>query len=251
MGGAMRVLLQVIMVVTLTMVIAGCGEETAPSPRSEGEVEPPVSAAPAAGGTIEALITYSGPPTGTTVRVNKDVEECGREQRIEKIAVGSGHGLIDAVVSITGSESAAPPSSAKPTLDQKGCRFHPHVLAMTPGEVQILNSDGILHNIHTLSVANPPFNKAQPRFKKVMTEEFEEPEFIRIKCDVHSWMEGWIAVMPTPLFGVTADDGRATIRHVPAGAHTIEVWHPVLGKQTRSIDVNPGQTTRVTFEYKA
>jgi plastocyanin len=234
----------------LAAAVAGCGEERAPAPRTEEPGEQPVSAAPAGGGTIEAHITYSGPSDIETVRVNKDVKQCGREQRIEKIVVGPGHGLADAVVSITGSKAAATRTTAKPTLDQKGCEFHPHVLAVLPGEVDIVNSDGILHNIHTYSTANPAFNKAQPRFKKVMTEEFEAPEFIRIECDVHSWMRGWIAVMPTALFAMTADDGRTTIRHVPAGKHTVEIWHPVLGKQTKAVDVTASQTTTVVFEFK-
>jgi len=36
-----------------------------------------------------------------------------------------------------------------------------------------------------------------------MTEKFEKPEIIKVTCDVHSWMLGWIAVMPHPFFGVT------------------------------------------------
>lgn len=238
-------------IVAVTLAAAGCTEQEAPAPKTAGEVEQPVAATPTGGGTIAAAVTYVGQPLIETVGVNKDVEQCGREQSIEKIVVGPDDGLADAVVSVTGVADAIRPTAAtKPTLDQKGCEFHPRVLAMLPGEVDILNSDGILHNLHTYSSANASVNKAQPKFKKVMTEAFEKPEFIRVECDVHSWMEAWIAVMPNPYFGVTADDGLVTIEHVPAGRRTVEVWHPVLGSQTRDVEVKAGQTTKVAFELK-
>ncbi len=200
------------------------------------------------GGTIEAEVKYGGAPQVETIKVNKDVEQCGKEKKIEKVAVGPNKGLANAVVSVA---DAKGPTTGKPvSLDQKGCEFHPHVLGMTPGEIDVLNSDGILHNIHTFSTANPTLNKAQPKFKKVMKEKFEKPEIIRVQCDVHSWMQGWIAVMPNPYFGVTDDKGATKIENVPAGKHKIEVWHPVLGKQSKDVDVKAGQVTKVAFELK-
>jgi hypothetical protein len=156
-------------------------------------VSRPGDATAQGGGTIEAEVKFNGKPVVETIKVNKDVQQCGAEKQVEKIAVGGNKGLLNAVVSVadaTGSTTAKP---AKATLDQKGCEFRPHVLGMMPGPVDILNSDGILHNIHTFSTANPTINKAQPKFKKVMTEKFEKPEVVRVQCDVHSWMQGWLA----------------------------------------------------------
>jgi plastocyanin len=236
--------------VVLLVILAGCGEDQAPQERTAAPAEQPVAAMPAGSGTIQAEVKYAGPADVETVRVNKDVAQCGREQQIEKVVVGADGGLAGAVVSLAGPRTTAAKPPNKPTLDQKGCQFRPHVLAMQPGEVDILNSDGILHNIHTHSTANPAFNKAQPKFKKVMTEELEKPEFIRVQCDVHSWMQSWIAVMPNQYFGVTGDTGRTTVAHVPAGRHTVEVWHPVLGTQRAETDVKAGETITVTFHFK-
>jgi plastocyanin len=230
--------------------LAGCGEQQAPEPKASAPAEPAVAAAPAGGGTIEAQVKYAGTADVETMRVNKDVEQCGTEQTIEKVVVGADSGLAGAVVFLTRPTTTTAKTPTRLTLDQKGCEFHPHVLAMLPGEVDIVNSDGILHNIHTHSAANPAFNKAQPKFKKVMTEEFLKPEFIRVECDVHSWMRSWIAVMPNPHFGVTGDKGRTTVAHVPAGRHTIEVWHPVLGTQRAEVEVKAGETTTVAFQFK-
>jgi hypothetical protein len=203
------------------------------------------------GGMIEAEVKYNGAPVVETLKVNKDVEQCGKEKKIEKVAVGANKGLEYAVVSWADGKGATTAQAAKAAvLDQKGCEFRPHVLGMLPGEVSILNSDGILHNIHTFSTANPTINKAQPKFKKEMKQKFEKPEIIRVQCDVHSWMHGWIAVMPHPYFGITDDKGVTKIENVPAGKQTIKVWHPVLGEQKKEVEVKAGQTTKVAFELK-
>ncbi|MBI4247393.1 MAG: hypothetical protein HY614_09435, partial [Candidatus Rokubacteria bacterium] len=201
------------------------------------------------GGSIEVEVKYDGAPVVETIKINKDVEQCGQEQKIEKVVVGPGKGLAYAVVSVNGAAGGAGPT-AKAVIDQKGCRFQPHVIATVPGDVDIGNADGILHNIHTFSTANPPINKAQPKFKKVMTEKFAKPEFIKVTCDVHSWMTGWIAVMPNPHFGVTDGSGVAKIGNVPPGKHTVDVWHETLGKQTREVEVKAGQTAKVSIEMK-
>src|ERR687892_173060 len=124
--------------------------------------------------------------------------------------VGGNKGLANAVASIAGAKGQ--PTAKKAAIDQKGCKFVPHVVGMTPGEIDVINSDGILHNIHTYSTANPSINKAQPKFKKTMTEKFEKPEFIKVTCDVHSWMLGWVAVVPGPA-GVTDNNGVAKVEN--------------------------------------
>jgi len=200
------------------------------------------------GGTIEAEVKYNGAPQVEKLKVNKDVEKCGTEATIEKVVVGGNKGLANVVVSVP--EAKGAPTAKKITIDQHGCKFVPHVSATTPGEVELKNSDDILHNIHTYSTANPSINKAQPKFKKVMTEKFEKPEIIKLTCDVHSWMLGWVAVMPNPYFGVTDGNGVAKIENVPPGKYKVEAWHETLGKQTKEVEVKAGQTTKVALEMK-
>ena len=211
-------------------------------------VHRPAPAGAQGGGTIEATVTYTGAPQVETLKVNKDTEQCGTEAKIEKVVVGANKGLANAVVSVPGAKGA--PKAMKVTVDQHGCKFVPHVTAMTPGELELKNSDDILHNIHTYSTANPSINKAQPKFKKVMTEKFEKPEIIKLTCDVHSWMLGWVAVMPNPFFGVTDASGNAKIENVPPGKYTVEAWHETLGKQTKEVEVKAGQATKVAIEMK-
>jgi plastocyanin len=198
------------------------------------------------GGTIEADVKYNGAPVVEKLKVGKDTEKCGTEATVEKVVVGGNKGLANAVVSVPGAKGA---TKTKAVIDQHGCKFVPHVVVMQPGELEIKNSDDILHNLHTYSTANPSINKAQPKFKKTMTEKFEKPEVIKVTCDVHSWMLGWVAVVPGPA-GVTDKDGVVKIENVPAGKQKVEVWHETLGKVEKEVDVKPGAVTKVSFEMK-
>jgi plastocyanin len=206
----------------------------------------PAPATAQGGGTVEVEVKYNGAPVVEKLKVNKDTEKCGTEAVIEKVVVGGNKGLANAVASVPGAKGA---KMAKAVLDQKGCKFVPHVVVMSPGEIDIKNSDDILHNIHTYSTANAAINKAQPKFKKTMTEKFEKPEVIKVTCDVHSWMLGWVAVTPGPA-AVTDSNGVAKIEGVPAGKQKVEVWHETLGKQEKDVEVKAGQTTKVAFEMK-
>lgn len=202
----------------------------------------------AQGGTIVGEVKLSGAaPPPKVVKVNKDVEACGQEKRIADVA-GEGGGLANAIVSVAGGKGFKP--AGKAVLDQKGCEFRPEVVVMAPGELEILNSDGVLHNIHTFSTANPAINKAQPKFRKSMTEKFTKAEVIKVQCDAHSWMHGWIVVTESPT-SVTDGKGAFRIENVPPGKHKVEVLHPVLGKQTREVEVKAGQETKVAFELAA
>lgn len=203
----------------------------------------------AQGGTIVGEVKVTGtPPPPKVVKVNKDVEACGQEKKVAEVAVGPNGGLANAIVSVPGVKGGRP--AQKAVLDQKGCEFIPTVVVMAPGELEILNSDGVLHNIHTFSSANPSINKAQPKFKKSMTEKFTKPEVIKVQCDAHSWMHGWIVVTENPTT-VTDASGTFKLENVPAGKHRVEVLHPVLGKQAREVEVKPGQEVRVSFELAA
>ncbi len=200
------------------------------------------------GGTIVGEIKFVGAaPAPKTVKVNKDNEVCGQEKKIAEVQVGPNGGVGSTIVSVSDAKGAK--ATAPAVLDQKGCEFRPNVLVMAPGELKILNSDGVLHNIHTFSTANPPVNKAQPKFKKEMVEKFAKPELIKVQCDAHSWMLGWIYVTEAPA-AVSDGNGAFKIENVPAGKHKVEVTHPVLGKQTKDVEVKAGQETKVAFELK-
>ena len=202
-------------------------------------------------GTIIGEVKFVGtPPVVKKFAVNKDNEACGKEKSGEELEVGPNKGIKNAVISVDNvyGVSVLPKTVV---LDQKGCQFNPHVLLVPQGgTVKILNPDGVLHNFHASSSGNPSFNKAQPKFKKEMEVKFDTPGTFKIKCDIHSWMSGWIVVTGHPFFTITDDKGSFRIDGVSTGTRVLKVWHESLGEQNIEVKVGLGQESKVVIEMK-
>ena len=138
------------------------------------------------------------------------------------------------------------------TLDQDGCRYHPHVLGIQAGQtLAIKNSDGILHNIKAKAKANRPFNISQPTVM-TSTKTFDKPEvMVALECNVHGWMHAWLGVLPHPFFGVSGADGSFTLKGLPPGTYTIEAWHEKYGTQTATVTVAGSETKTTDFSFAA
>ena len=138
------------------------------------------------------------------------------------------------------------------TIDQKGCLFAPHAMAVMAGQKVIFrNDDAVLHNVRSLSKVNKAFNIAQPIQGMTTTKTFPEPEIgVKLRCDVHFWMASYIHVLKNPFFAITGDDGSFTIKGLPAGTYTLEVWHETLGIQTQAVTVGDGESKTIDFSLK-
>ncbi len=205
------------------------------------------------GGTISGTVKLDGAaPTPKEVTVTKDKEVCGLKKHVQQdLVVGGDGGIANAVVILADISKGAAAKPAEVTFDQKGCQYEPHVLAFTAGStVNVTNSDGILHNIHSYSTRNAAFNMAQPKFKKVIKVTPAQPEVIKVTCDAHGWMSGWWYVTDNPYYAVTDDKGNFTMKDVPAGDYTLEVWQESLGKQDQKVSVKAGAATTANFSLK-
>ena len=201
-------------------------------------------------GSVSGRITFAGtPPPKKKIDATKDKEVCGKTEIYdESLVVGPDKGLKNAVVMVMGAKGGKF-ASQKATLDQKGCEYLPHVVVVpTTGELDILNSDGVLHNIHTHSTANPEVNVAQPKFKKVLTQKFTKPEIVKATCDAHGWMNGWIVATDHPFVAVTDEKGNFAIKDIPPGKYTVEIWQETLGKQTKEVSIKAKEDTKLTVE---
>ncbi len=147
-------------------------------------------------------------------------------------------------------EFKAPETAAE--MDQNGCTFSPHALAVMKGQkITFKNGDPVLHNVRANSKINKAFNIAQPIQGMKRTKSFAEAEIgIQMRCDVHFWRSSYIHVLSHPFFAITGDDGSYTIKDLPAGAYTVEVWHEKLGTQTAQITVTDGETKTSDFTLK-
>lgn len=202
------------------------------------------------GGSISGVVKFVGAaPAAKKVDVNKDKEVCAKTAKSDASLIVSGGNLVNAVVSITDIKKGKKLEPIKVTLDQNGCEYKPHVAAFPAGStLEILNPDGILHNVHSYSKVNTAFNIAQPKFKKSVTQKIDKPEIINLKCDVHGWMNAWLFVSETPYFSLTDNSGGFKLTDVPAGTYTVEVWHETLGKTSQKVTVKAKAEAKVNFE---
>jgi hypothetical protein len=204
------------------------------------------------GGMIRGTIRYSGPPPeAARLQISKDREACGaRPLYDESLILGKDRGLANAVVSLPDLNHGAPIKPTTVIFDQRGCAYAPHVAAFPVGStVEIRNSDGILHSIHTESTVNPVVDMAQPGFKKTIRLMIAQPEAIKVTCDAHNWMEGWWYATSNPYYAMTDARGYYAISNIPPGSYTLRVWQEKLGALSRHLTVAPGATTIADFTF--
>jgi plastocyanin len=173
---------------------------------------------------------------------------------MENVVVGANGGLANVVVYIsqglTGNEAGIPSQTAQ--LEQKGCQYFPHVLAIEAGQhVKIVNTDQTSHNIYPQATKNAPWNKSQPPGAQPLEATWNTEEIaIPVKCNVHPWMRAYIAVVKGP-FGESDDSGAFKLDNVPPGTYTLTAWQETYGTQTQSVTVAAGKPATVNFTYKA
>jgi plastocyanin len=212
-----------------------------------------------AASTVTGTITFAGkPPVLRPLAMDADPVcaklHAGKPVPAEMLVLGGGSTMGNVIVWVSKGLPAGktwPAPKTPVTLDQHGCMYVPHAMGIMVGQAyRILNSDGILHNIHTLPKINPSFNRAMPATLKETSTTFAKPEAIfNIKCDVHPWMSAYIGVFTHPFFSVTSTDGKFTIAGLDAGTYEISAWHERLGTQTASITVTGSDTKTQDFKF--
>jgi plastocyanin len=203
------------------------------------------SASVATAGTINGIVRFTGAaPEPKKMRVTVDHAVCGAIKDADDLVVSPDKGLHYAVVSLV-----TPPPDARwtPTppvqMDQKQCVFIPRIVVVpVGGSVEFLNTDRLLHNIHSAAKDNPPFNRTQPKGRTIPIV-FRKPEIVRIDCDLHPWMRAWVVVAEHPFHSLTNEQGAFTLTNVPPGKYTIQSWHETLGIVKKDVTVTDGVTT--------
>lgn len=155
----------------------------------------------------------------------------------------------DAVVYLVGEGLDATLASGKLTLNQADLMFAPHVLTVVAGsQVEVQNNDAVMHNVNTVSRRNRPINKAQLA-GMAFNLKLPRSEIVEVKCDVHSQMSAYIAVVPNRFFAHPAADGSYSISNVPAGTYQLVGWHEKYGTVTYDIEVADGQTVNASVNF--
>ncbi len=190
----------------------------------------------------------------------KAVAECAKKHKDpvyeETVVVGEKGELANVVVALKPDDPSAlggEPRKEDIVLDQKGCQYFPHVIAMQVGQpMKVKNDDEFQHNVHSLAQTNPSFNFSQPN--KDDGKPVDPPkatETYKVKCDVHPWMNAWVVVFDHPFFATTGEDGKFDIKGtVPDGDYKVMAWHEKYGTQEGTVTVKDGKG-EVNFTFKA
>ncbi len=138
-------------------------------------------------------------------------------------------------------------------IDQKGCRFVPHVsVAMMGQQVEFLNSDNTQHNVHMSPAAagNEAFDVTQRAGANPYSRNFRAPEtMMAIRCNNHPWMHSYLSVVPNPFSAVSDADGRFTIKGLPPGTYTLTAVHEQLGQRSATVTVPANGKVPLGFTF--
>lgn len=207
--------------------------------------------------SVKGIVKFEGtPPKATHIDMSQDpLCAKGRSTPLttEDVVVGVNGGLANVVVYVSDGLTSHdfPPPQQPAVLEQKGCQYRPHVLALQANQtLNIVNSDETTHNIHPTPSNNREFNMSQPHGTPLEHTFAREEVAIPVKCNVHPWMKGYIAVFKHPFFAVSDKSGAFELKGLPPGTYTISAWQEKLGTQTQKVAVTSGKAETVDFTFK-
>ena len=210
----------------------------------------------ATAGSVTGTVLFAG---STPPRIPIDMSQdpacafSGTPNLSEQVVVEHGK-LGNVFVYVKGAPHLAPPSQAV-VIDQKGCRFVPHVTAVAAGgTVEFRNSDPTMHNVHSMAVqaGNHSIDLSQGPGAKPQDVKFNDPEnMVPVRCNNHPWMNAFVNVSPNTFFAITGPDGRINIPGLPAGTYTLVLVHEKLGEQQMPFTVKASTATAVNTTYSS
>jgi len=244
----------------LLLALAGCGGSEQPASKEEPKAAAPAATVdPATAATITGTVKLDG-TAPRAKRINMAAEpscaskHAGSPPMTEEVVTGAGGTLANVVVYVkSGLSGAAPAASGSVELDQVGCMYTPHVIAVqTNQQINIKNGDPTTHNIHPTPAVNREWNESQPQGAADLQKSFAREEIaIPVKCNVHPWMKSYIAVIGHPYFAVSKPDGTFEIKNLPPGSYTLEAWHEKFGTTTMQVTVAAKESKAADFTFKA
>ncbi|MGA7924505.1 MAG: carboxypeptidase regulatory-like domain-containing protein [Candidatus Sulfotelmatobacter sp.] len=228
------------------------------SPYAVKAVSPPLTTSATGAASVKGVVRFEGTaPKSKLISMSAD-PSCAKQHPspvfAEEVMADSKGDLQNVIVFV--SEGLGDRTFDAPTepvvVEQKGCMYMPHVLAMRANQtLHMVNDDSTSHNIHPTPANNREWNKAELP-GSTMDETFSRPEIaIPVKCNIHPWMRGYIAVFKHPYFVVTGKNGSFDLTNLPPGTYMIEAWHEKLGTATQKITIGAGETKNLDFVFKS
>ena len=213
--------------------------------------------APTTTGTVRGVVHFEGKvPAAKPISMAAD-PVCAKQHPspmlAQEVMTDTKGDLANVIVFVSEGlgERTFDPPSAPVVVEQKGCMYMPHVMAVRANQtLELVNDDATSHNIHPVPANNREWNKAEPPGSKMEDSFAREEIAIPVKCNVHPWMRGYIAVFKHPYFAVTGKDGSFDLGNLPPGTYTIKAWHEKLGTATQVVTIGGSETKEVGFVFK-
>jgi Carboxypeptidase regulatory-like domain len=206
-----------------------------------------LGADPSSPGTVNGRVSYEGTPKKLKPIDMSAEPNCAKFYNTppmpEISLTGGDNSLQNVIVYVSAGASDENFTGPVVHLNQRGCRYTPHVVA-------VQNDDTVTHSVHPLAHVNTEWNRSQPPGTPPVVIRYTQPEFIRVKCELHPWMRGVLAVFKNSHHAVTDSTGSFTLPELPPGKYTITAWHEVYGTQSKEITIAPGQNAELNFVFK-
>jgi plastocyanin len=206
------------------------------------------------GGTINGTVTFNGAVPTRKIVPTKDTEVCGGIRDVPLIKVGPDKAVQEVVVYLKDVKKGKPwvkTAPKIPVLDNHKCSFEPHVQVVAEGtDIGIHNSDPVLHNTHGFLDNRTVFNVALPIQGMEIKKPLKKSGLVRVDCDSHGWMRGWIYVADSPYYDITDEKGSFKISDVPPGDYTLVIWQEETGTMEKPVSVKAKETVTVNIELK-
>jgi len=211
------------------------------------------------GGSISGKVTFSGnDPAPVSFKISKDNDVCGSGNREVDYVRVKGGALTDVIVYLdkVNQGKAFNDAEKDAKILQKGCEFQPYIQIMhNDNNAEIINEDPVLHNIHTYEIIGKAkktvMNISQPEKGTINKKvKLKRGVGMKIECDAHDFMHGFVFVAKNPYYAQVADDGSYTIDNIPAGKYKVMAFHGTLGTKKGSADVAVGASATVDFAFK-
>ena len=212
---------------------------------------------PDANGSLSGVVKFEGTaPKASHIDMSQDpicVKAHSAPVTTEDVVVGANSGLANVVIYVSdglAAQSVEPPTQPA-VLEQKGCQYKPHVLALQANQkLSVVNSDETTHNIHPTPANNREWNMTQPHGMPLEQSFARQEVAVPVKCNVHPWMRAYVAVLKNPYFAVSDKNGSFDIKNLPPGTYTITAWQEKFGTQTQKVTVGAGESKTIDFTFK-
>jgi len=237
-------------------LLAGCGNKESSEPAATPAASAPAAATPidpATAGSVSGTVKLDGEaPKAAKIDMSQD-PACKGTNTAENVVAAGSH-LSNVFVYVKeglGNRTFDTPKDTV-TLDQSGCKYHPHVMGVVVGQtIKIVNSDPTTHNIHPTPKDNREWNESQPPQSAPLEKTFAREEImLPVKCNQHPWMRMFVNVTKSPFFAVTGPDGKFEIKGLPPGDYTLAFVQEKLGEQDVKVTLAAKDAKTVDATFK-